>query len=99
MKKVFFGVAIIIVLMFSSCVSMEIVDGVPQSLGVIHDAKLDTSRGPVASYWQIGPIIGYNLSIDIGYEDFASKIGGQPVNIQVVEYYFGMLHRVSAYTR
>ena len=99
MKKVFFGVAIIIVLMFSSCVSMEIIDGVPQSLGVIHSAKLDTSREPIASYFQIGPLIGYNISIDIGYDGFVDKIGGRPVNIQVVEYYFGMFHRVSAYAK
>ena len=99
MKKVFFGVAIIIVLMFSSCVTMEIIDGVPQSLGVIHSAKLDTSAGPIASYWQIGPLIGYNISIDIGYDDFIAKIGGQPVNFQTVEYYFGSVHRISAYPR
>ena len=101
MKKVIFGGAIILILMFSSCVSMEIIDGVPQTLGVMHSAKINTDGvEPIASYWQIGPILyGYNLSIDIGYDDFIQQIGGRPANFQRVEYIFGMLHKTSAYSR
>ncbi|MDR3248288.1 MAG: hypothetical protein LBT39_05825 [Treponema sp.] len=98
MKKIFvLGILVLAMGMaLNSCATFEVVNGQPQNLGIIAKSQL-AERPVIASYWQIGPLLyGYNGIVNIGYDDFVSTTEGKSYDIQVKQYYFGMIAKVIA---
>jgi len=99
-KKMFLGVAVIVVMMFSSCVTMEIIDGKPVDLGIVAKSQMDSGAREISSFWTIGPIVyGYNGFLRFGYEKFAQEVAGQTFDIQIKQYWFGMIYKTSAFSK
>jgi hypothetical protein len=91
--------ALIFGILLASCATFEVVNGVPQNMGVISKSTLN-GKTEVASYWQIGPLLwAMNGIINVGYDDFASKVKGKSCDIQVKQYWFGLVGKVTAFSK
>jgi hypothetical protein len=104
MKKqnAFWGISammLIFGLLLASCATFEVVNGQPQNMGIVTASVLE-GKPIIANYWQLGPLVGgLNGIINIGYDKFAAETRGKTYDVQVKQYWFGALAKVSAVSR
>jgi hypothetical protein len=88
--------ALVFALLLASCATFEVVDGVPQNMGVISKSTLN-GKEEIASYWMVGPFLyGYNIIFNAGYEKFIAETKGKRYDIQVKQYWGGIVAKVTA---